>query len=63
MKPKLSKSLAGFRKKHIIQRALLKMVGTWDYMLNKGNKVGEIAKEFTKAIWHAKPQPYGFNKA
>ena len=50
MKPKLSKSLAGFRKKHIIQRALLKMVGTWDYMLNKENKVGEIAMEFTKAI-------------
>ena len=26
------------------------MIGTWDYMQNKGNKVGEIVTEFSKAF-------------
>ena len=47
---KLSKSLAGFCRKHIIQHALLKIIGTSGYMLNKGNKVGEIVMEFSKAF-------------
>ena len=49
MKPKLSKSSAGFRNNYIIQHILLKMIGTWDYMLNKANKVGAIVMDFSKA--------------
>ena len=30
MKPKLSKSLAGFHKNHITQHAYPKMIGTWE---------------------------------
>ena len=49
MKPKLSKSTAGFCKNYIIQHILLKMIGTWDYMLNKANKVGAVVMDFSNA--------------
>ena len=42
MKLKLSNSLARCRKSNITQHALLKMIGTWDYLLNKGNKVEQL---------------------
>ena len=42
MNPKLSKYLVVFRKNHITQHVLLKMIGTWDSMLNKGNKVKAV---------------------
>ena len=42
MRPKLRKSLADFRKNHITLHALLKMIGTWDYMLHNRNKVKAI---------------------
>ena len=50
MKLKLSESLGGFHKGHITQHALLKTIGTWDYLLNIGNKVGASAMDFSKAI-------------
>ena len=42
MKLKLLTSLASFRKSHIIQHALLKMIGTRDYLLNKGDKLEQV---------------------
>ena len=50
MKPKLSKSLTGFRKKHITQHVLLRMIGIWKSMLNDGNEVAAIAVDFSKAF-------------
>ena len=50
MEPKLSKYLPGFRAKHNIQHALLKMIETWRAMLNKGNKVGAIIMDLSKAF-------------
>ena len=49
MKFNLPKSLAGFRKRNITQYALLKTIGTWNYMLNKGNKVGAFVIDFSAA--------------
>ena len=49
MMPKPSKSSAGFRKYYIIQHIVLKMIETWEYMLNKANKVGAIVMDFSKA--------------
>ena len=46
----MSKSLAGFRKNHITQHALLKMIRAWDPLLNKGNKVRAIVMDFSKAF-------------
>ena len=54
---------------HNTQHALLKMIGTWRAMLNKGNIVGVIIMDFSKAfdklnhnllLWKLKA--YGFNK-
>ena len=69
MEPKLSKFLAGFRAKHNTQHALLKMIETWRAMLNKGNKVGAIIMDLSKAfdtlnhnLLLCKIKAYGFNK-
>ena len=69
MEPKLSKFLAGFRAKHNTQHALLKMIETWRAMLNKGNKVGAIIMDLSKAfdtlnhnLLLCKLKAYGFNK-
>ena len=69
MEPKLSKYLAGFRAKHNTQHALLKMIETWRAMLNKGNKVGAIIMDLSKAfdtlnhnLLLCKLKAYGFNK-
>ena len=45
-----SKSLVGFHKNHITQHALLKMIGTWDSMLNERNEVRTIVMDFSKAF-------------
>ena len=50
MEPKLSKYLAGFRAKHYIQHALLKMSETCHAILNKGSKVGPIIIDLSKAF-------------
>ena len=50
MEPKLSKYLAGFHVKHNTQYALLKIIETWRAMLNKGNKVGAIIMDLSKAF-------------
>ena len=50
MKSKLSKSLTGFRKKHITRHVLLRMIGIWKSMLNDGNKVAAIVMDFSKAF-------------
>ena len=50
MKPKLSKYRAGFRAKHNTQHALLRIFQTWDVMLNKGNKLGVIIMDLSKAF-------------
>ena len=69
MEPKLSKYLAGFRAKHNTQHALLKVIETWRAMLNKGNKVGVIIMDLSKAfhtlnhnLLLCKLKAYGFNK-
>ena len=68
MKLKLSKHSAGFPKNHITQNALLKIIGTWESMINKGNKVGTIVMDFSKAFdmlnhnrLQCKPKAYGFD--
>ena len=50
MKPKLSKSLAGFCKNHITQHALPKMIETSDFTLNKLSKVAVIVMDFSKVF-------------
>ena len=56
MEPRLSKYLAGIRKNHNTQHAFLKM------MLNKGNKVGAIAMDLSKAFNKLyKLKAYGFD--
>ena len=51
VEPKLSKYLAGFRAKDNTQHALLKTIGTWRViMLNKGNQVGAIIIDLSKAF-------------
>ena len=69
MEPKLSKFLAGFRAKRNTQHALLKMIETWRAILNKGNKVGAIIMDLSKAfdtlnhnLLLCKLKAYGFNK-
>ena len=59
----------GFRAKHNTQHALLKMIETWGAMLNKGNKVGAIKMDLSKAfdtlnhnLLLCKLKAYGFNK-
>ena len=51
MKSKLSKYLTGSRKKYNTNNALLKIIETWDSMINKeGNReiVMDISNEFDK---------------
>ena len=48
--PKLSKYLAGFRKNHKTQHTLLKMIETWRCLLSKGNKVGAMLMDLSKAF-------------
>ena len=53
--------------KYITKHALLKMIGAWAYMLNKGNKVGAIVMDFPKAFETldqnllSKIEAYGFD--
>ena len=47
---KLLKYLTDFRKNHNIQHALLKTIKAWGSMLNKGNKVGAIVMDLSKAF-------------
>ena len=61
--------VAGFRAKHNKQHALLKMIETWRAMLNKGNKVGAIIMDLSKAfdtlnhnLLLCKLKAYSFNK-
>ena len=56
--------------KHNTQPALLKMIETWRTMLNKGNKVGAIRMDLSKAfdtlnynLVLCKLKAYGFNKS
>ena len=69
IEPKLSKYLVGFRRKHNIQHALLRMIESWQALQNKGQKVGAIIMYLSKAFdtLNHKPlfkklQAYGFNK-
>ena len=50
METKLSKLLTGFRKNHSTQHALLKAIETWKEHLNKGDKVGAIFMDLSKAF-------------
>ena len=58
-----------YRAKHNAQYALLKMIETWRAMLNKGNKVGPIIMDLSKAfdmlnhnLLLCKLKAYDFNK-
>ena len=69
MEPKVFKYVAGFRAKHNTQNALLKMIETLCAILNKGNKVGAIMMDLSKAfdtlnqnLLVCKLKAYGFNK-
>ena len=50
MEPKLSKYLAGFCRNHNTQHALLIMIESWWVLQNKGQKVGAIIMELSKAF-------------
>ena len=65
---KFSKFLTGFRKNHSTQHALLKMIETWKESLNKGNEVGVLFMDLSKAfdtldhnLLISKRNKYGFN--
>ena len=69
MEPKLSKYLAGFRRNHNTQHALLKMIESWRALLNISQKVGAIIMDLSKAfdtlnhkLLFKKLQAYGFYK-
>ena len=69
MEPKLSKYLAGFRRNHKTQHALLRMIDSWRALQNKGQKVGAIIMDLSKAfdtlnhkLLFKKLQAYGFDK-
>ena len=49
MEPKLSKYLAGFRRNHNTQHALLRMIESWRALLNKGQKVSKTIINLPKA--------------
>ena len=68
MENKLSKLLTGFRKNHSTQHALLKTMEMWKEHLNKGNKIGAIFMDLSKAfdtldhnLLLAKLEAYGFD--
>ena len=50
MENKLSTLLTGFRKNHSTQHALLRTIETWKTHLNKGNKIGTIFMDLSKAF-------------
>ena len=63
----LSKFLCGFRKGHSTQHALLNMLRRWQHHLSKGNKVGALLMDLSKAfdclsheLLIAKLEAYGF---
>ena len=69
MEPKLSKYLVGFRRNHNTQHALLRMIESWRALQNKGQKVGAIIMDLSKAfdtlnhkLLFKKLQAYGFDK-
>ena len=69
MEPKLSKYLAGFRRNHNIQHPVFRIIELWRALLNKGQKVGVIIMEISKAfdtlnqkLLLKKLQACGFNK-
>ena len=50
MEPKLSKYLAGFRRNHNIQHPVFRIIELWRALLNKGQKVGVIIMDLSKAF-------------
>ena len=50
MSDKFSKCLTGFRKNHNTQHALLNMIENRKTNLNKGNKIGAIFMDLSKAF-------------
>ena len=67
MEPKLSKYLAGFCQNHKTQHTLLRMIESWRALLNKGQIVGAIIMDLSKAfdtlkhkLLLQKVQAYGF---
>ena len=50
MEPKLSRYLAGFRRNHNTQHALLRIIKSFQALLNKGQKVGTIIMDLSKAF-------------
>ena len=69
MTTKFSPYLCGFRKNHNAQYSLLKMIETWKKHLDKGEKIGVILMDLSKAfdtINHslllAKLDAYGFSR-
>ena len=68
MSDKFSKYLTGFCKNHNTQHALLNMIENWKGNLNKGNKIGSISIDLSKAfdtldqsLLIAKLEAYGFD--
>ena len=69
MEPKLSKYLSGFRRNHNTQHALLRMIESLRVLLNKGQNIGAIIMDLSKAfdtlnhkLLLKKLQAYGFDK-
>ena len=50
METKISNFLTGFRKQCSTQYALLRMIENWKTQLNKGNKIGVIIMDLSKAF-------------
>ena len=50
MSDKFSKNLTGFRKNHNTQHALLNMIENWKSNLDKGNKIGPVFMNLSKAF-------------
>ena len=68
MNDKFSKYLTGFCKNHNIQYALLNMIENCESNLNKGNEIGAIFMDLSKAFHSlshslliAKLEEYGFD--
>ena len=69
MTTKFSPYLCGFRKNHNAQYSLLKMIETWKKHLDKGEKIGVILMDLSKAfdtindsLLLAKLDAYGFSR-